>query len=162
MIDLTIGIPCYNEEATIGKVVEDFGRAFPEARLLVIDNSSTDSTAQVAREHGAEVIAEPLRGKGNAVQRLFRESVSDYLLMVDGDDTYPAEEAHKLLAKLREAGGDTVVGCRVSPSGAAFNSIHQWANRCLSWLIHVLFGSRAGICFRVTGFSRGASTETSR
>ena len=86
MLDLTIGIPCHNEAATIGKVVEDFGRAFPQARLLVIDNASTDATAQVAREHGAEVIAEPLKGKGNAVQRLFHETTSDYLVMVDGDD----------------------------------------------------------------------------
>ena len=140
MIDLTIGIPCFNEAATIGKVVEDFGAAFPEARLLVIDNASTDATAQVAREHGAEVIAEPLRGKGNAVQRLFREAGSDLLLMVDGDDTYPAEEAHKLLAKLREAGGDTVVGCRVSPDGAAFKNTHQRANRLLTALIRMVFG----------------------
>ena len=147
MIDLTIGIPCFNEAATIGKVVEDFGAAFPEARLLVIDNASTDATAQVAREHGAEVIAEPLRGKGNAVQRLFREAVSEYLLMVDGDDTYPAEEAHKLLAKLREAGGDTVVGCRVSPDGTAFNRTHQRANRLLTGLIRLVFGVTSGDLF---------------
>ena len=147
MIDLTIGIPCYNEAATIGKVVEDFGAAFPEARLLVIDNASTDATAQVAREHGAEVVSEPLKGKGNAVQRLFHETVSDYLIMVDGDDTYPAEEAHKLLAKLREEGGDTVVGCRVSPDGTAFKSAHQWANHLLSWMIRALFGVTCGDLF---------------
>ena len=139
MIDLTIGIPCYNEAATIGKVVEDFGAAFPQARLLVIDNASTDATAQV--------IAEPLRGKGNAVQRLFHEAGSEYLIMVDGDDTYPAEEAHKLLAKLREEGGDTVVGCRVSPDGTAFNSTHQWANHLLSGMIHALFGVACGDLF---------------
>ena len=147
MIDLTIGIPCFNEEATIAKVVEDFGAAFPQARLLVIDNASTDATAQVAREHGAEVIAEPLKGKGNAVQRLFHEAVSEYLIMVDGDDTYPAEEAHKLLAKLREEGGDTVVGCRVSPDGTAFKSTHQWANHLLSRMIYALFGVACGDLF---------------
>ena len=147
MIDLTIGIPCYNEAATIAKVVEDFGAAFPQARLLVIDNASTDATAQVAREHGAEVIAEPLKGKGNAVQRLFHEAVSEYLIIVDGDDTYPAEEAHKLLAKLREEGGDTVVGCRVSPDGTAFKSTHQWANHLLSRMIYALFGVACGDLF---------------
>ena len=147
MIDLTIGIPCHNEAATIGKVVEDFGAAFPNARLLVIDNASTDATAQVAREHGAEVISEPLRGKGNAVQRLFRETVSEYLLMVDGDDTYPADEAHKMLAKLREAGGDTVVGCRVSRDGTAFKSAHQLANSFLSWLIRRVFSVDCGDLF---------------
>ena len=147
MIDLTVGIPCYNEALTIGKVVEDFGAVFPEARLLVIDNASTDATAQIAREHGAEVISEPRKGKGNAVQRLFQETASDYLLMVDGDDTYPATEAHKLLAKMREAGGDTICGCRVSPDGTAFKSTHQWANVFLSRFIEVVFGFSCGDLF---------------
>lgn len=145
--DLTIGIPCYNEALTIGKVVEDFGAAFPKARLLVIDNASTDATAQIAREHGAEVLLEPRRGKGNAVQRLFHESSSEYLLMVDGDDTYPAEEAHKLFSTLREQGGDTVVGCRKSEEGGAFLQTHQWANALLSRLIHALFDFPCGDLF---------------
>ena len=147
MTDLTIGIPCYNEALTIGKVVSDFRAEFPGARVLVIDNASTDATTPVARQHGAEVVLEVRKGKGNAVQRLFHETDSEFLLMVDGDDTYPAPEAHKLLALLREAGGDTVVGCRVSPDGTAFKSTHQWANQLLSRFIEQVFGFSCGDLF---------------
>src|SRR5688572_10396379 len=93
---LTIGVPCYNEALTIGKVVRDFRNVFPDARILVIDNASTDDTAQLARDAGAQVVSAPRKGKGNAVQTLFRETDTDWLIMVDGDDTYPAEEAPKL------------------------------------------------------------------
>lgn len=147
MTDLTIGIPCYNEALTIGKVVDDFRAEFPGARILVVDNGSTDDTARLAREHGAEVILETRKGKGNAVQRLFHETRSGHLLMVDGDDTYPAPEAHKILAVHRDLGGDTVVGCRVSPDGTAFKSAHQWANGLLSRFIERVFGFRCGDLF---------------
>src|SRR5437667_413431 len=80
---LTIGVPCYNEALTIGKVVRDFRAVFPRARILVIDNASTDETAQIAREAGAEVVSAPRKGKGNAVQTLFREAATDWLIMVD-------------------------------------------------------------------------------
>ena len=147
MTELTIGIPCYNEALTIGKVVADFRTAFPGARLLVIDNASTDATAQVARQHGADVVTEMRKGKGNAVQRLFHETDSEYLLMVDGDDTYPASEAHKLVAVLKETGCDTVVGCRVSPDGTAFKSTHQWANQLLGRFIEQVFAFSCGDLF---------------
>ena len=147
MTDLTIGIPCYNEALTIGKVVADFRTVFPGARLLVIDNASTDATAQVARQHGADVVTEMLKGKGNAVQRLFHETDSEYLLMVDGDDTYPASEAHKLVALLEATGCDTVVGCRVSPDGTAFKSTHQWANQLLGRFIEWVFAFSCGDLF---------------
>jgi glycosyltransferase involved in cell wall biosynthesis len=147
MIDLTIGIPCYNEAATIGKVAADFAAAFPGARILVIDNASTDGTGRIAQAAGADVVVEPRQGKGYAVQRLFQEANSAYLLMVDGDDTYPAEEGHKLVAAMREQPADTVVGCRVSPHGVAFKSAHQWANSALSGLIHVVFGFSCGDLF---------------
>ena len=146
-LDLTIGIPCYNEAATIGKVVADFAAAFPGARILIIDNASTDGTSRIALGCGADVAAEPRKGKGHAVQRLFQETTSDYLLMVDGDDTYPAEEGHKLVAAMRQQPADTVVGCRTSPGGEAFKSAHQWANALLSRLIHLLFGFSCGDLF---------------
>jgi glycosyltransferase involved in cell wall biosynthesis len=147
MIDLTIGIPCYNEAATIGKVAADFAAAFPGARILIVDNASTDGTGRIARAAGAEVIVEPRKGKGYAVQRLFQEAASPFLLMVDGDDTYPAEEGRKLVAAMREQPADTVVGCRVSPHGVAFKSAHQWANALLSRLIRLLFGFSCGDLF---------------
>ncbi len=147
MIDLTIGIPCYNEAATIGKVVADFAAAFPGARILIIDNASTDGTGRIARGGGADVVREPRQGKGYAVQRLFQETNSAYLLMVDGDDTYPAEASQQLVAALQDGPADTIVGCRISAHGEAFKSAHQWANALLSSLIHLLFGFSCGDLF---------------
>jgi len=144
---LTIGIPCYNEVIAIAKVVDDFRRVFPEARILVIDNASTDDTAKIARAHGAEVIKEPRKGKGHAVQRLFLEADSDYLIMVDGDDTYPAEEAPKLIQAIEREGGDTVVGRRMSKDQAAFKVMHTWGNNLLAWFIESIFGAPVGDLF---------------
>ncbi|MDP9292101.1 MAG: glycosyltransferase family 2 protein [Verrucomicrobiota bacterium] len=144
---LTIGVPCFNEALTVGKVVDGFRAVFPLARILVIDNASSDETAKVAREHGAEVISEPRRGKGYAVQRLFCECNSDHLIMVDGDDTYPAEEAPKLIAALESQGGDTVVGRRVSSEQAAFKAAHTWANQALAQLIEAIFRTPCGDLF---------------
>lgn len=144
---LTIGIPCLNEALTVGKVADDFRREFPSARILVIDNRSTDDTAKIARAHGAEVIYEPRPGKGYAVQTLFRVADSDYLLMVDGDDTYPAEEGKKLLAAIEERGGDTVVGRRVSDDQNAFKTTHTWANNALARLLGTIFRTPVGDLF---------------
>ena len=144
---LTIGIPCYNEAITIGKVVTDFRCTFPEARVLVIDNASTDNTAQIAIQNGAEVIKEPRKGKGYAVQRLFRESKSDLLIMVDGDDTYPAEEAHKLIEVADKEGSDTVVGRRVSSDQSAFKTTHTWGNNVLTQFIQSVFKQDVGDIF---------------
>lgn len=147
MKDLTIGIPCYNEASTIGKVVDDFANNFPGATILVIDNASTDDTGRVAREHGAAVICEYRKGKGFAVQRLFQESKTALLLMVDGDDTYPAEEAPKLIGAMRETGCDTVVGRRTSTDPAAFKSAHTWANDLIGRVIERIFGQPCGDLF---------------
>ena len=144
---LTIGIPCYNEAITIGKVVSDFRFHYPQSRILVIDNASTDGTADMARQHGAEVIRERRKGKGHAVQRLFRETDSDYLIMVDGDDTYPAEEACKLIAVLETDGADTVVGDRTSSDSHAFSTTHTWANRLLAMFIASIFHTPVGDLF---------------
>jgi len=144
---LTIGIPCYNEASTIGKVVDDFKRLFLKARIVVIDNASTDGTAEIAKQHGAEVIKEPRKGKGNAVQRLFREVHSDYLIMVDGDDTYPAEEALKLIATIEKEGGDTIVGRRTSDDVEAFKTLHTWANKLLARFIEAIFHAKVGDLF---------------
>ena len=144
---LTIGIPCYNESLTVGKVVTDFRRAFPDARVLVIDNASTDNTAELARAAGAEVVSEPRKGKGYAVQRLFSITESDYLIMVDGDDTYPAEEAPKLIALADREVCDTVVGRRTSSEQAAFKTTHTWANNALCRLIEFLFSAQCGDLF---------------
>ena len=93
-------IPCYNEAITIAKVVDDFRRVLPEADVYVYDNNSSDGTAEIAREHGAIVVREPRQGKGNVVRSMFRDVEADYYVMVDGDDTYPAEAAPALIAPL--------------------------------------------------------------
>ncbi|XHR28021.1 MAG: glycosyltransferase family 2 protein [Chthoniobacteraceae bacterium] len=144
---LTIGIPCYNEALTIGKVVSDFRRVFPEARILIIDNASTDDTGVIAKAGGADVIQEPRKGKGYAVQRLFMEADTDYLIMVDGDDTYPAEEAPKLIDAIQTQSGDTVVGRRVSKDQAAFVTTHTWGNNLLASFIETVFCAPVGDLF---------------
>ena len=144
---LTIGIPCYNESITIAKVIADFRAVFPGARLLVIDNASTDGTADLARAAGAEVVSEPRKGKGYAVQRLFSLTESDYLIMVDGDDTYPAEEALKLIATVEREGGIPWWAAARATEQAAFKTAHTWANLALTKLIETIFSAHSGDLF---------------
>ena len=96
--DVAVVIPCYNEAATIGKVVADFRSALPGARIIVVDNASSDDTAAIAEAAGALVLSESRRGKGYALLHGFRAARrARYVVMVDGDDTYPAEDALKLI-----------------------------------------------------------------
>lgn len=88
---IAVIIPCYNERQTIGKVIDDLRLALPLASIYVYDNASSDGTAAEASKHGAVVVSEPRRGKGNVVRSMFRDIDADCYLMVDGDDTYPAE-----------------------------------------------------------------------
>ena len=106
-------IPCYNEAVTIGKVVDDFKCVLPDADIYVYDNNSKDGTADIAREHGAIVKFEGRQGKGNVVRSMFRDIDADYYLMVDGDDTYPAEAAPALLEPLRADRADMTVGDQI-------------------------------------------------
>ena len=97
MDKIAVLIPCYNEELTIKKVVEDFKLSLPEATIYVYDNNSKDNTAQIAKDAGAVVIPEYKQGKGNVLRSMFRDIDAECYLMVDGDDTYPADEARKLV-----------------------------------------------------------------
>src|SRR5205814_6537851 len=107
---VAILIPCYNEAATIGTVVRRFREVLPGAAVYVFDNHSTDGTAEVARSAGASVIDEPRRGKGHVVQSMFRKVEADIYVMVDGDDTYPAEVVETLIAPVRAGEADMVIG----------------------------------------------------
>src|SRR6202035_965951 len=108
-------IPCHDEAATIAKVVADFRAALPGAEIVVVDNVSRDGTAELARAAGARVIEETRKGKGFALLSGFRAAApADYYVMVDGDDTYPAEAVHELLAAA--AGADMVIGTRLKTS----------------------------------------------
>ena len=107
-------IPCYNEAVTIGKVIDDFHRELPGATVYVYDNNSTDGTSQIALEHGATVRLEPRQGKGNVCRQMFRDIDAGCYLMVDGDDTYPAEAARALCDPILAGEADMTVGDRLS------------------------------------------------
>ena len=115
-------IPCYNEAMTIEKVVADFRRELPDATIYVYDNNSTDSTAEIARRAGAIVKREYRQGKGNVVRSMLRDIDADCYLMVDGDDTYPAESAREM-CRLVEDGADMVIGDRLSSTYFTENSV---------------------------------------
>ncbi|MES1211259.1 MAG: glycosyltransferase family 2 protein, partial [Acidobacteriota bacterium] len=139
---MVVVIPCHNEEATVGKVVRDFRAALPLAQILVVDNRSTDRTAELAREAGAKVIFEPRPGKGFALISGFRAARdADFFVMVDGDDTYPAEDVGKLLELAETA--DMVIGTRLSDAGeGAFRAGHSFGNWLFIVMVRALFGIR--------------------
>lgn len=136
-------IPCYNEAVTIGKVVDDFKRVLPDADIYVYDNNSKDDTAAIAEDHGAIVRTEPRQGKGNVVRQMFREIDADYYIVVDGDDTYPAEAAPRLLEPLMNDTADMTVGDRLSNGTYGEENdraFHGFGNNLVRWLIKVIYG----------------------
>ncbi|RDB61289.1 glycosyl transferase [Gordonibacter sp. 28C] len=136
-------IPCYNEAVTIGKVVDDFRRVLPEATVYVYDNNSSDGTGEIARGHGAVVRSERRQGKGNVVRQMMRDIDADYYLMVDGDDTYPAEAAPELLAPLMSDEADMVVGDRLSNGTYGQENdraFHGFGNDLVRALIKWIYG----------------------
>lgn len=134
-------VPCYNEGVTIKKVVGDFQKVLPDAEVLVYDNNSTDGSADLARQAGATVVFERRQGKGNVVRSMFRDVDADCYLMVDGDDTYPAECAGKMVEMVR-AGVDMVIGDRLSSTYAEENKrpFHNFGNTLVRTLVNRCFG----------------------
>lgn len=141
---IAVLVPCYNEEAAIGKVVADFRAALPGAVIYVYDNVSKDETASRAREAGAIVRPELRRGKGNVVRRMFADVEADIYLLVDGDDTYDAAAATVLIEKLVHEGLDIVAGRREATGTEAYRLGHVWGNRLLTGLTAILFNVRLG------------------
>lgn len=144
MQKIAVLIPCYNEAVTIGKVVDDFHRELPQATVYVYDNNSTDGTGDIAREHGAVVKREPRQGKGNVTRQMFRDIEADCYVMADGDDTYPAEAVHELIAPILADEADMVVGDRLSQG--AYDStharpFHSFGNNLVCGLINRLYGT---------------------
>jgi len=139
---IAVLVPCYNEEATIAKVVDDFRTVLPQATVWVYDNASTDRTAQVAEEAGARVRREPLLGKGNVVRRMFADIEADIYVLVDGDDTYDAGAAPEMVRRLIDGSLDMVAGARTPRDGSAYRPGHRFGNRVLSGIVGGLFGSR--------------------
>ena len=138
-------IPCYNEELTIEKVVKDFKRELPEADIYVYDNNSKDKTAELAEKAGAIVRRENRQGKGNVVRTMFREIEADIYVMVDGDDTYPADFVHELIKPIKNNEADMVIGDRLS-NGTYQQEIkknfHEFGNNLVRGAINLLFNNK--------------------
>ena len=139
---IAVLLPCYNEEAAIGQVVRDFRRALPQAQIYVYDNASSDRTSTVAADAGAVVVQEPLRGKGNVVRRMFADVEADIYVLVDGDDTYDAAAAPKLIETLCREQLDMVNAARCNTSQDAYRRGHRFGNRLFTQLVSSLFGKR--------------------
>ena len=139
---IAVLIPCLNEAGAIGDVVASFRAALPAARIYVYDNASTDDTAAVAARAGATVRAEPMRGKGNVVRRMFGDVDADVYLLVDGDGTYDAASAPAMVELLVAQQLDMVCGKRVASEAAAYRQGHRFGNRLLTGIVATLFGDR--------------------
>lgn len=134
-------VPCYNEEAAIGKVVSDLRASLPEAVIYVYDNASTDNTVAEARKAGAVVRHEPRKGKGNVIRRAFADVEADALLIIDGDDTYDASRAREMVDMLFEGPYDQIVGARREITDAAYRPGHAVGNKMLTGAVRSLFGN---------------------
>ncbi|MBO4862769.1 MAG: glycosyltransferase [Eubacterium sp.] len=143
MDKIAVLIPCYNESKTIEKVVTDFKKVLPEAVIYVYDNNSTDGTDEIAKKAGAVVRYEYQQGKGNVIRRMFREIDADAYIMVDGDDTYPAEHAREMVDKVLEKKVDMVIGDRLSSTYYEENKrpFHNFGNSLVQKSINTLFKS---------------------
>lgn len=139
---IAILIPCYNESKTIKKVINDYKTALPEAEIYVYDNNSTDGTDRIAKEAGANVRYEYRQGKGNVIRTMFREIEADCYLMIDGDDTYPAECARDMVNIVLEKGADMVIGDRLSSTYFTENKrpFHNMGNSMVRAFVNKFFG----------------------
>lgn len=171
---IAVLIPCYNESKTIEKVVKDYKKALPDANIYVYDNNSKDGTDEIAKKAGAIVKYEYKQGKGNVIRSMFRDIDADCYLMIDGDDTYPAENAKEMCDLVLAGKADMVIGDRLSSTYFTENKrpFHNFGNRIVRFLINKLFknnvkdimtGYRAFSYEFVKGFpvlSKGFEIET--
>ena len=141
MDKIAVLIPCYNESMTIKKVVNDFKRVLPEATIYVYDNNSTDGTDEIAKKAGAVVRYERKQGKGNVIRTMFREIDAQVYLMIDGDDTYPAEVARDLIDPILNNGAHMVIGDRLSATYFTENKrpFHNFGNSIVRTIINRVF-----------------------
>ncbi len=140
---IAVLIPCYNESKTIKKVVTDWKKALPKATIYVYDNNSTDGSDKIAKEAGAVVRYVKQQGKGNVIRRMFREVDADCYIMIDGDDTYPADKAEELVKAVTYDKADMVVGDRLSSTYFSENKrpFHNVGNSAVRLAINLLFKS---------------------
>jgi len=140
--NIAVLIPCYDEQKTIVKVIQDFRKELPGAKIYVFDNNSTDGSYKLAVNAGAIVIKEKRQGKGFVLSSMFKKVVADLYVLVDGDDTYPAEKVHDLIAPVLNEETDMVVGQRISDySQNAFRPLHYSGNKLVCALINLIFSA---------------------
>ena len=151
---IAVLIPCYNESQTIAKVVRDYRQALPEATIYVYDNNSSDGTDEIARAAGAVVRYERRQGKGNVIRTMFREIDADCYLMIDGDDTYPAENAREMCEAVLTGGADMVIGDRLSSTYFTENKrpFHNVGNVMVRRFINMFWRPKAPILDVMTGY----------
>ena len=149
---IAVLIPCYNESKTIEKVVKDYKENLPEAEIYVYDNNSTDGTDEIAKKAGAIVRYEKKQGKGNVIRTMFRDIDAQCYLMVDGDDTYPAESAKQMCEAVLNENVDMVIGDRLSSTYFVENKrrFHNCGNVIVRKLINLIF--RSNINDIMTGY----------
>lgn len=136
---IAVLVPCYNEEKTIGKVISDFKRELPDSEIWVYDNNSQDNSVQIAQKSGARIIGVKRQGKGFVVRRMFEEVQADIYVLVDGDDTYFAEDVHSLIKPLLSDDSDMVIGRRKLLSGLAMKKFNRLGNFFFSNLLNFFF-----------------------
>jgi glycosyltransferase involved in cell wall biosynthesis len=139
-IRIAVLVPCFNEEAAVATVVAGFQKALPSAEIFVYDNNSTDRTIAVARAAGAQVRSERRQGKGHVVRRMFADIDADVYVLVDGDATYDAASAPRMIDALLSERLDMVVGLRVDQAAAAYRRGHRTGNRMLTGFLASVFG----------------------
>lgn len=145
MEKIAVLIPCYNEALTIEKVINDFKKELPEANIYVYNNNSKDETKEIAKKCGAIVVDEYKQGKGNVVRSQFRDIDADIYVMVDGDDTYPAEFVHELIKPVKEGKADMAIGDRLSNGTYQKENkrhFHEFGNNLVRKSINVLFKTK--------------------
>lgn len=144
VVSIAVLVPCYNEEKSIAKVVDDFRRVLPGATVYVYDNNSTDSSATIAKKQGAVVRKELHQGKGNVVRSMFRDIQADVYLMVDADDTYDASDAKKMISQITDNGIDMVIGDRLNSTYFTENKRfgHNFGNVLVRKAINTIFRTK--------------------
>jgi glycosyltransferase involved in cell wall biosynthesis len=154
MEKIAVLIPCYNEAKTIEKVVSDYHRELPDASIYVYDNNSTDNTASIAQHKGAIVRHEYRQGKGNVIRSMFRDIDADCYLMIDGDDTYPAENAQEMCQLVLDGKADIVIGDRLSSTYFQENKrpFHNFGNEIVRKFINILWHPQKRIKDVMTGY----------
>lgn len=151
---IAVLVPCYNESLTIEKVIMDYKKALPEADIFVYDNNSSDHTDEIARNAGAIVRYEYRQGKGNVIRSMFRDIEADCYLMIDGDDTYPAENAREMCELVLQGKADMVIGDRLSSTYFEENKrpFHNFGNEIVRRSINVLWYPKKQILDVMTGY----------